>query len=124
MTQAKFRAFINAAIQKTKSGGLSWERVNMQQFRQGMWPDYDLSRSFICHYATGRMLLVYDVNSDLPCCLIAPDKGLPFQKVAVHEDDCALLLRLYNLVYDSFPSIESFMDAMINSNDDQEDPPF
>lgn len=120
MKQAKFRAFIDAAIQKTKSGKLSWERVNMQQFRQGAWLGYDLGRSFICHYATGKMLLAYEVDSDMPCCFISPDKDLPFQRV-VFEDDCARLLRLYNLVYNKFPSIESFMDAMINSSDDSEE---
>ena len=124
MTQEKFRAFINAAIQKTKSGGLSWERVNLLHFKQSAWPDYDLSRSFVCHYANGRMLLAYEVNSDTPCCFISPDKSLPFQELILHDDSCALLLRLYNLVYDAFPSVESFMDAMINSNDDQKDPPF
>ena len=117
MKPAKFETFFEAAIQKTKSGKLSWERVNLQSFNQAAWPDYNLSRSFVCHYANGRMLLAYDVNSDMPCCFISPDKSLPFQKLILRDDSYALLLRLYNLVYDAFPSVESFMDAMINSND-------
>lgn len=121
MTHAKIEAFIEAAIRKTKSGAISWERVNILQFQNPVWQEYDLNRSFICSYSTGRMLLVYQSSSGTPYCYISPDKSLPFQKIV---DDSALLLRLYNLVYGSFPSIDSFMDAMINSPDDPDELPF
>lgn len=116
----RFEAFIDAAIRKTKTGLLSWERVDTKKFRPENWPDYDVSRSFVCSYGIGQMLLTYDTLSGTPHCYISPDKGLPFQRIAGPEEDdgTSLVLRLYNLVYSAFPSVDSFIDAMINSADD------
>lgn len=124
MANSKVEAFLDATIRKTKSEVLSWNRVNLKQFQNPVWHDYDLLRSFICSYSSGKMLLAYEMNSDMPCCFISPDKSLPFQKILIDEEDSALLLRLYNLVYSQFPSVESFMDAIINSTDDSEELPF
>lgn len=124
INQSKFEPFIEAAIRKTKAGVLTWKRVDTKKFHYQDWPEYDLSRSFICSYANGRMLLAYEGNLGIPHCYISPDATLPFQRVAGTDDASAPLLRLYNLVYSAFPSIESFIDAMINSDDDEEEPPF
>lgn len=124
MANAKVEAFLDATIRKTKSEALSWDRVNLKQFQSPVWQNYDLFRSFICSYSSGKMLLACEKNSDIPCCFISPDKSLPFQKIFIDEDDSAHLLRLYNLIYSQFPSVESFMDAIINSTDDPEELPF
>lgn len=124
MDQAKFEAFIAAAIKKTKEKSISWRRVDLTMFTHETWANYDMHRSFMCAYAQGRMLLVCKKNSDTYYCLISPDATAPFQRVvgADADDSAALVLRLYNLVYSLFPSVDSFVDAMINSTDDLEAP--
>lgn len=121
MTHEKYVAFLEAAIRKTKSGAISWERANRRFGLNSGWEEFDLDRSFMCAYSVGQMVLAYEPSSGTPHCYISPDKTLPFQKI---NDDSALLLRLYNLVYSLFPSVDSFMDAMINSPDAPDECPF
>lgn len=121
MTHEKYEAFLEAVIRKTKSGAISWERVSPRQFKNLDSEQIDLNRGFLCSYSGGRIRLLFTSSSDKPYCCISPDKNLPYQKI---NDDSALLLRLYNLVYDLFPSVDSFMDIMINSPDAPDECPF
>ncbi|MBD5151286.1 MAG: hypothetical protein HDT16_02050 [Oscillibacter sp.] len=126
MSYSRFEAFIEAAISKTKTGVLTWERADIKRFNEPAWTDYDLGRSFMCAYAGGKLLLTCKKGSGAPWCFISPDKGLPFQRIvgSGEDDGAAIVLRLYNLVYSSFPSVDSFIDAMINSVDEPDDLPF
>lgn len=122
-TIQKFQSFLNATIDKTKANILNWERASAIRIK--LSGDYDVTRSFVCSYAGGKLLLGYNKVEGKPYCLISPAQSLPYQ--IIQFDDAytdALLLRLYNLVYSTFPSIESFMDAMINSTNDPTDMPF
>lgn len=113
---AKFEQFINAAIDKTKSGVLTWNRASSTETK--LSKDYDPARSFLCSYAGGTLLLAQNIGSGKPDCFIAPDMKLPFQIITSKDDSfTGHILRLYNIVYNSFPSVESFMDAMINTAD-------
>lgn len=124
MDQAKFEAFIAAATRKTKSGELRWRRVGDGVFLHESWKIYDMYRSFMCTYAKGNMVLALDKNSGVPRCLISPDGFQPYQQATGSDadDSAALVLRLYNVVYNLFPSVDSFIDAMIGTTDDSGNP--
>lgn len=116
MTNPRFDEFINAVIEKTKSGVLSWKRVNPRKF--SFLQGYDLRRSFFCSFLGGTLLLALEADEEMPQCFISPEMGLPFQSVNDIDKNNADLLRLYNLVYSLFPSVQSFMASMIELPDD------
>nr|DAF30766.1 MAG TPA: hypothetical protein [Caudoviricetes sp.] len=122
MDSSKYQKFFEAAIEKTKNGVLLWERVQPGSLNDS---NLDVSRSFRCSFAGGKMLLAMSKTSGLPLCFISPDRNFPYQQIK-GDDDCdeGCVLRLYNVVYSSFPSVDSFMDAMINSPNDPEELPF
>lgn len=124
MDQSKFGPFIAAVTKKTKANELSWKRVTPGSFTHKSWAKYDLGRSFMCSYGNGRIVLACVRDSGIPHCLVSPERSASFQPVAGPDADesAALVLRLYNLVYSMFPSVDSFMDAVIASAGDLDEP--
>ncbi len=124
MEQSKFGPFIAAVIKKTKAKELSWERVTPGSFVHKSWAKYDLGRSFLCSYAGGRIVLACVRDSGIPHCLVSPESTASFKRIVGPDADesAALVLRLYNLVYSMFPSVDSFMDAIIASAGDLDKP--
>lgn len=120
MDSKKFSDFIDAVINKTKRGVISWERLPSTS---SLAKQFSPSKSFICKFANGRMLLALDKASGAPECFISPEISLPYQRISSDnpEEVDGKLLRLYNLVYSQFPSVESFIDAMIQFDADPND---
>lgn len=125
ISTSKFQSFLEAAINKTKSKVLLWKQASEKKIHLN--DSYDSLRSFVCSFSSGRLLLAFSLEDGKPHCFISPEGHLPFQEVRPQggdEESEGLLLRLYNLVYSQFPSIESFMDDMINLSEDPNDLPF
>ena len=116
ITSGKAKLFFEAAIAKTKSGVLAWSRLGPDSH-----PRYDRQKSFIAAFAGGYLLLAVEKGDDVPRCFICPEDGCPYQMIAGFDGD---VLRLYNVVYSKFPSVESFMDAMIHLDSDPNQLPF
>ncbi len=118
----KMCKFFDSAIKKTKDHSLLWKRAC---YCKVPVPErYDRERSFLSSYARGNLLLAFNMLNAKPECLINPAPDLPYQVIGEDDEDVAgMVLRLYNVVYDTLPTIESFMDAVINSTDDPDNSP-
>ena len=117
----KMRKFFEVAIKKTKDHSLLWKRAYYCKVPTS--EIYDKERSFLSSYARGNLLLAFNTLTAKPDCLINPAPDLPYQLIGEDDIDVAgMVLRLYNVVYDTLPTIESFMDAVINSTDDPDNP--
>lgn len=111
MNDSMVLRFFNVAIGKTKSRTLSWSRLPLSTYRSLADQDIDEERSFLALYGSGEILLLRSISDDCVYCLIKPEKGLSYQQFG--EDNDPTLLRLYNIVYSQFPSVESFVDQFI-----------
>lgn len=125
MDQSKFNAFIAAVTKMTKAKDLSWKRIDTTIFTHKSWAKYDLNRSFICSYLSGRIILAITKDTGIPHCFVSPESSVSFQRTFGPDADesAALVLRLYNLVYSTFPSVDSFMDVVIASANSLDVPP-
>lgn len=115
MNQEKIKKFFQVATDKTKSGTLTWKRA--QEDTEFMQVTYikkfaDEERSFLSEYGNGRIVLLAEKYTDSIRCYLLPDADLSYQQIG--EDNDPLLLRLYNVVYAKFPSVESFIDSFIS----------
>lgn len=119
MDNHKALLFFDAAIDKTKSGALSWSRLSVALPSTAVSLssavpylfNIDKERSFLARYNPGEIALLRDSNSDQICCFVKADVSLSYDQVG--EVDDPSLLRLYNFVYSQFPSTESFIDQFI-----------
>lgn len=118
MNQEKINKFFQVAIDKTKSGALTWYRVFGNDVFANMNKHFmltmDLQRSFVSAYGNGRILLFANRNTNDINCFLLPDMDLSYQKLG--EENDPQLLRLYNVVYAQFPSVESFIDSFISDS--------
>lgn len=118
MNQEKIEKFFQVAIDKTKSGVLVWHRIYGSSEREYVVNHFmmplDLQRSFVSLYGKGKIFLLSRAFTDDIVCYVLPDKDLSCQEFG--EDNDPLLLRLYNIVYSLFPSMESFIDSFISDS--------
>lgn len=117
MNRETSKIFFKAAITGTKSGSLVWSRTTLAQVSYFSAVDHE--RSFITEYGDGRITIARSFD-DCVRCFVKPSKDLGFYQIG--DDDEPELLRLYNIVYARFPSIDSFLDNFIanfGSNDPQ-----
>lgn len=112
MTEEKVDLFFSTAISKTKNRQLTWSRIIPAEWRSFNDLDVDSDRSFIAKYDSGRIALLCDEYDDYITCWVQPERNLSFQQIG--SDDDTMLLRLYNIVYSQFPSIDSFVDDFIS----------
>ena len=112
MTPVKVSKFFVTAINRTKSGELSWSRISVSDGRH--FASFDSERSFSAKYGSGKIVLLQDDTDDIVNCWIKADKDLSYQQIG--DDNDPNLRRLYNIVYSQFPSVESFIDAFINGS--------
>jgi hypothetical protein len=124
MNNKSINNFFTAAITKTKNGKIAWERLSIHTpiFDKISNPHkYDIDRSFYALFEGGIICLLFD-NGNETSCWVAPDGDLSLQKIAdsdLSSDSVfTALLRLYNLVYEMFPSVESFLNAFIQSENE------
>ena len=110
MNEDKIQKFFSALISKTKNNELQWTRCSNTDFNFPRFVNAELS--FLCAYNRGDIALYCDKIGTLSC-WITPDENLSEQQVG--EPDDPSLLRLYNIVHSRFPSVESFMDNIINN---------
>lgn len=113
MTQEKIKRFFDIAVAKTKSRKLSWSRISLPDSHN--FTNVDLIRSFMSKYDSGKIFILRDSEDDTINCWVIPGSNLGCYQVG--EDNDSSLLRLYNLVYSLFPSIDSFIDGFIASED-------
>lgn len=118
MTHEKINKFLQVAIDKTKSGALIWARAQdsreLDHFSRNRYVPIDYQRSFLSKYGIGTILLLVNENTNDLSCFLRPDDDLSFQQIC--NDDNPMLLRLYNVVYAQFPSVESFIDNFISDS--------
>ena len=112
MTEYKADKFFAAAIEKTKNGQLSWFRILGTDITHADFTDPE--RSFSARYGSGKIYLIRSCLSGEITCIIKPDKEADPQQLGVADN--ASLLRLYNIVYSLFPSVESFIDSFIGES--------
>lgn len=110
MTNEKIAAFFNTAIDKTKAGILRWNRANYYYVRE--FEDVDEERTFYTVHGNGSIVIIRNNSEGDISCWVKPDPDLSYQRVGEYND--ATLIRLYNVVYSKFPSVESFVDDFIN----------
>ena len=115
MNQEKIYKFYQAAIEKTKSGALTWKRArNTSELSRNSYfrNVADEERSFVSEYGTGKIFLLAEaLTGDISCHLL-PDVDLSYQQLG--DENEPLLLRFYNVVYSQFPSVDSFIDNFIS----------
>lgn len=109
MDKSKISHFFEVAIMKTRALNLIWSRLTPTMSRY--FHSVDLERSFSTQYSGGEIVLLRNPVEDSVLCFIKPDADLSYQQIG--EDDDPTLLRLYNVVYSQFPSIDSFVEQFI-----------
>lgn len=122
MNQEKINQFFQVAINKTKSGTLIWRRgLTYTDISYFDWSGLivDTHRSFVSEYRAGMIVLLIDKDENLSCYL-RPDVNQLYQQLGDNNDP--LLLRLYNVVYSQFPSVDSFIDSFISDFEDSSGP--
>lgn len=119
MTQEKIDKFFRVAISKTKYGILHWTRVSGTNELKDV-VRMDRERSFISAYGTGKILLFAERQTNDISCYLSPTTGLKYQQFG--DDNDPMLLRLYNVVYSLFPSVDAFIDSFISDFEDSNDP--
>ena len=123
MTEQKITEFFMSAANKTKTNKLSWARLSSLPLdaRRMIYAaspddvDVDYDQSFFAKYNDGEIVLLSDEMDGTVSCLIKPDKNLSYQ--CIGEPDSSALVRLYNLVYSLFPSVDTFLDQFIQDPD-------
>ena len=111
MKSEKVQKFFSKLVEMTKSGAIRWNRcsarvVDAEMFRA------DNNSSFFCGYNHGIIILASNYDGTISC-FIQPDEDLDYDLFG--ENDAPELKRLYNLVFSRFPSLDSFVDMIINS---------
>lgn len=123
MTEQKITDFFMSAANKTKTNKLSWARLSSLplEVRRMIYTaspddaDVNFDQSFLAKYNDGEIVLLFDEIDGTISCLIKPDKNLSYQ--CIGEPDSSALVRLYNLVYSLFPSVDTFLDQFIQDPD-------
>jgi hypothetical protein len=105
--------FINKAIEKTKTGDLQWFRLKDFDPDYQQW-DADANTSFAANINKESEIYLFDRDSEISMA-IYPGFGLSTQYFADSNDIKTAFIRLYNLVYNKFPNVDSILDDFINS---------
>lgn len=137
MQDSKRIAFINKAIEKTKSKELVWQRVSSTEFIKPLEPIKILSRNpfmaliddsnFIAPFQSGEIVLAAYADQDKFFQIVPPnncflslriqDSKSPFAMEIANSNTgySADLIRLYNLVDNESPALKSLFNDFLNS---------
>lgn len=102
----------SALILATKKHIITWNRApeSITDSLDLLGFGLDRTRSFVAKYNNGLFLLGR-TSDDKINCYVQGDSKLSFCQIG--EDNDPEILRLYNIVYKQFPSVESFVDNFI-----------
>lgn len=106
---------LNALIDKTKSQQYTWKRGIPY-----ISTNYSLVNelSYSCTPAPNSNICLCKTSSGLIVLFISYDENVPFIKISPTTDKDnnidILVSRLYQIVYNSMPNLESFLDKIIN----------
>ena len=111
-TYDKAPLFFDAAITMTKDRRIQWNRLTSNVQKRLSYVDMD--RSFYSEYGDATIVLCRRDSDGSICCLLKLSSNLGYQQVGIDNDP--VLLRLYNIVYSSFPSVDTFIDSFISDS--------
>ena len=122
MTNEKAFLFLDSVIQKTKTKKLHWSTLYKEPFMKNKFQDLDAAFSYVASFAKGYIVLGQDEFEDI-IFYVSPENQPTYDLFRFIDKDNnevsdlyeSKLRRLYDIVYSSLPSIDSFIDDFLNS---------
>ncbi len=110
MNSKKIIAFMEKLLERTKSGEIKWDRMDIHH-QVGVQ-----SKCFYCSVGDMNIYLItLRGDSEEQFLRVSYDSKLPSSELKpANEDERVMLLRLFNYVYSLFPNLETSIDKFLN----------